>query len=89
MIYRNGKYNNYGKKKRGAAEAKELPLKNVLQSWFDEHEIPSDFNAAEIVFYRSFINLLFMLVLIKARGIPVKTPLWRLHIQRSGIKAAL
>lgn len=49
MIYRNGKYNNYGKKKRGAAEAKELPLKNVLQSWFDEHEIPADFNAGEII----------------------------------------
>lgn len=44
----------------------------------------SHYSAAEIVFYRSFINLLFMLVLIKARGIPVKTPLWRLHIQRSG-----
>ena len=42
------------------------------------------YSAAEIVFYRSFINLFFMLVLVKARGISVKTPLWRLHVQRSG-----
>ena len=49
MICRNGKYNNYGKKKRGAAEAKELPLKSLLQSWFDKHEIPADFNAAEVI----------------------------------------
>ena len=42
------------------------------------------FSAAEIVFYRSTINLLFMLVLVRVRSIPVKTPLWRLHIVRSG-----
>ncbi|MFB0936151.1 MAG: DMT family transporter, partial [Propionivibrio sp.] len=44
----------------------------------------TQYSAAEIVFYRSFINLLFLLVLVKARGIPVKTPLWRLHVLRSG-----
>lgn len=43
-----------------------------------------EYSAAEIVFYRSSINLLFMLILVKARGISVKTPLWRLHIRRSG-----
>lgn len=41
------------------------------------------YSAAEIVFYRSFINLFFMLVLVTARRIPVKTPLWKLHVQRS------
>ena len=44
----------------------------------------TQYSAAEIVFYRSFINLFFMLVLVKARGIPVKTSLWKLHVQRSG-----
>jgi len=42
------------------------------------------YSAAEIVFYRSSINLVFMLVLMLARGIPVKTPLWGLHVRRSG-----
>ena len=44
----------------------------------------TQFSAAEIVFYRSFINLIFLLILVKARGIPVKTPLWMLHVRRSG-----
>ena len=44
----------------------------------------TQYSAAEIVFYRSFINLFFMLVLVKARGIPGKTSLWKLHVQRSG-----
>lgn len=39
--------------------------------------------AAEIVFYRSFINLLCVLLLVKVRGIPIRTPLWRLHLGRS------
>lgn len=42
------------------------------------------YSAAEIVFYRSFINLLFMLLLVRLRGIPVRTPLWKLHVRRSG-----
>ena len=42
------------------------------------------YSAAEIVFYRSFINLLFMLVLMKVRGLSVRTPLWMLHVRRSG-----
>ncbi|MDR3221478.1 MAG: DMT family transporter [Candidatus Accumulibacter sp.] len=41
------------------------------------------YSAAEIVFYRSFINLLFMVVLVMARDISVKTPLWMFHIRRS------
>ena len=49
MIYQNGKKENYGKTKRGIAEAKELPLKSVLQAWFDKHGIPADFNAEEII----------------------------------------
>jgi S-adenosylmethionine uptake transporter len=42
------------------------------------------YSAAEIVFYRSFINLLFMAILVRRRGIPVRTPLWALHVLRSG-----
>lgn len=42
------------------------------------------YSAAEIVFYRSFINLLIVVALLRVRGIPVRTPLWRLHIRRSG-----
>ena len=42
------------------------------------------FSAAEVVFYRSLINLLFMIPLVMVRRIPVRTPLWRLHVLRSG-----
>jgi S-adenosylmethionine uptake transporter len=42
------------------------------------------YSAVEIVFYRSAINLLFMVILVRARGISVRTPLWVLHILRSG-----
>ena len=42
------------------------------------------FSAAEVVFYRSLINLLFMIPLVLVRRIPVRTPLWRLHVLRSG-----
>jgi S-adenosylmethionine uptake transporter len=42
------------------------------------------FSAAEVVFYRSVINLLFMIPLVMVRRIPVRTPLWRLHVLRSG-----
>ncbi len=42
------------------------------------------FSAAEVVFYRSLINLLFMIPLVVVRRIPVRTPLWRLHVLRSG-----
>lgn len=42
------------------------------------------FSAAEIVFYRSLINFLFMIPLVVVLRIPVKTPLWRLHVLRSG-----
>jgi S-adenosylmethionine uptake transporter len=43
-----------------------------------------DYSAAEIVFYRSFINLLAMAALVRMHGISVRTPLWMLHILRSG-----
>jgi S-adenosylmethionine uptake transporter len=43
----------------------------------------AQYSAAEIVFYRSFINLLFMLTLVRARGISVRTPLWMFHVRRS------
>jgi S-adenosylmethionine uptake transporter len=43
----------------------------------------AQYSAAEIVFYRSFINLLFMLMLVRARGISVRTPLWMFHVRRS------
>jgi S-adenosylmethionine uptake transporter len=43
----------------------------------------TQYSAAEIVFYRSFINLLFMVALVRARGISVRTPLWVFHIRRS------
>jgi S-adenosylmethionine uptake transporter len=42
------------------------------------------YSAMEIVLYRSLINLLFMAVLVGMRGISVRTPLWRLHVLRSG-----
>jgi S-adenosylmethionine uptake transporter len=43
----------------------------------------AQYSAAEIVFYRSFINLLFMLMLVRACGISVRTPLWMFHVRRS------
>jgi S-adenosylmethionine uptake transporter len=43
----------------------------------------AQYSAGEIVFYRSFINLLFMLMLVRARGISVRTPLWMFHVRRS------
>ena len=41
------------------------------------------YSPAEIVFYRSFINLLCILLLVRLRDIPVRTPLWALHVRRS------
>ncbi|MDR1935476.1 MAG: DMT family transporter [Candidatus Accumulibacter sp.] len=41
------------------------------------------YSAAEIVFYRALINLLFIWALVRARGISVRTPLWVFHIRRS------
>lgn len=41
------------------------------------------FPAPEIVFYRSFISLLMMLMLVRALGIPVTTPHWRFQLWRS------
>ena len=41
------------------------------------------FSAPEIVFYRSLISLLMMLVIVRLRGIPVTTPHWRFQLWRS------
>jgi len=40
------------------------------------------YSAAEIVFYRSFISLLLMLVLVRLRGVSLATPHWRWQISR-------
>ncbi len=37
------------RRRRGPSEAKEQPLKNVLQSWFDSRGIAADFNQEEVV----------------------------------------
>lgn len=39
-------------------------------------------SAMEIVFYRSFISLLFMLALVKLRGVSLRTPHWRWQVSR-------
>lgn len=49
MNYDNNKYFERTKEKRGPSEAKELPLRTVLQSWFDNHEIAADFNERDII----------------------------------------
>jgi len=41
-----------------------------------------EFSAAEIVFYRSAISLVLMLVLVRLRGIPLATPHWRSQFWR-------
>ena len=41
------------------------------------------FSTAEIVFYRSAIALLMMVVLVRARAIPIATPHWRFQLWRS------
>lgn len=40
------------------------------------------FSVAEIVFYRSFISLLIMAVLVRLRGVPLATPYWRMQLTR-------
>ena len=39
-------------------------------------------SAVEITFYRSFISLLIMFVLVRLRGVPLATPHWRWQISR-------
>ncbi len=41
------------------------------------------FSAGEIVFYRAAISLVFMLVLVRVRKIPLATPHWRFQLSRS------
>ena len=41
------------------------------------------FSAAEIVFYRAAISLVFMVALVRFRHIPIATPHWRFQLQRS------
>lgn len=43
----------------------------------------ASFSAAEIVFYRAAISLVFMVVLVRFRHIPIATPHWRFQLQRS------
>ncbi|MEE0992060.1 MAG: DUF721 domain-containing protein [Bacteroidales bacterium] len=49
MNYKSSDYMKDSQKKRGPSEAKELPLQNILQSWFDNHEIAADFNEQDII----------------------------------------
>lgn len=39
-------------------------------------------SAVEIVFYRSFISLILMFLLVRMRAIPLATPHWRWHVSR-------
>ena len=41
------------------------------------------YSPAEIVFYRAVINLLMIFVLVRARGIPIRTVHWRFQLGRS------
>ncbi len=41
------------------------------------------FTAAELVFYRSFVGLLVVWAIIRARGYPLATHHWRKHLSRS------
>lgn len=41
------------------------------------------FSAAEVVFYRSAISLIFMFAVVYLRGIPIRTPHWRFQLWRS------
>lgn len=43
----------------------------------------TSYSAAEIVFYRSAVALVFMYLLVRWRGIPIKTPHWRFQLWRS------
>lgn len=43
----------------------------------------TSYSAAEIVFYRSAVALAFMYLLVRWRGIPIKTPHWRFQLWRS------
>jgi len=45
----------------------------------------SRYSAAEIVFYRSAISLSIMTVLIRLRGVPVRTPYVRLQVTRGAV----
>ena len=41
------------------------------------------YSPAEIVFYRAIINLVMMFLLVRARGIPIRTVHWRFQLGRS------
>lgn len=43
----------------------------------------AEFSTGEIVFYRGFVSGLMMLALAATRGIPLRTPNWRMHVSRS------
>ncbi|MCM8566881.1 DMT family transporter [Thauera linaloolentis] len=41
------------------------------------------FSTGEIVFYRGAVSMAMMIALAHARGIPLRTPHWRMHVSRS------
>ncbi|MFN3398637.1 MAG: DMT family transporter [Sulfurimicrobium sp.] len=40
------------------------------------------FSSAELVFYRSLFGLLVIYLIIRARGLPIATPYWKMHLWR-------
>jgi len=42
-----------------------------------------DFSSAELVFYRSLISVLLVLVVVRSRRLPLATPHWKMHLVRS------
>jgi len=42
-----------------------------------------DFSSAELVFYRSLISVLLVLVVVRTRRLPLATPHWKMHFVRS------
>jgi S-adenosylmethionine uptake transporter len=45
----------------------------------------SSFNAMELVFCRGLVSMVFMGVVLRTRGVSVRTPLWRMHAWRSTV----
>ena len=41
------------------------------------------FSPAEIVFYRAVISLVFMVILVRLRGVPIATPYWKFQLWRA------
>jgi S-adenosylmethionine uptake transporter len=45
----------------------------------------ASFNTPELVFARGIVSLAFMAMVLRARGVSVRTPLWRMHAWRSTV----